>query len=164
MGKIDVALKIADEFGTSVGKASQFVDDVGGKTADELARLSDEGARVSSEGISRTTKALGGAGLVGGGALAWRQQEVERAKALAAKSQNYSDAVKNLAESDLPPEVKKKLAEGLAQQAKNNDGGNKDGGGGLPDLGDVFGDAQTTLILVIVAAIVLSQAVDGGPL
>ena len=75
MGKFSLATKLSDELGVSFAKASRFVDDVGLPTA--KATL-DEAIAAGSRTVSDWWKPATVSGvLVGGGALAWRQQDLE---------------------------------------------------------------------------------------
>lgn len=157
MSKIDLAVKLADEIGVSVEKASRFVDDVGATTARGVL---DEAASAGSKTISKWAKpATIGGTAIGGGALVWRQQDVAKARALAERQATYQETVADLMNSDLPPELKRKLLAD-AGQAATSDGGNGDGGEGatsmLPD------NPAALIILVIVMVFVLKFALDGG--
>lgn len=152
MSKTSLALKLADELGTSVSKAKTLIDDVG--TTRARAVLDDAasgGSRLPDDWWKGAVAVGGGTGAIGGGALLWRQQDVERAKALARNSESKSDAYKNIIESDLSKEARRKLLRqalenGGTPPGGNNPDGDKDDGGLIP------GDAQTTIVLLIVAA------------
>jgi hypothetical protein len=170
MGKLTLAGKLADELAVSTGKAKRAVDDLG---ADNVRRLLDD---VQQNGSSRlpsgwrkgvlATGAVSGA--AGGGALAWRQQDVWQAQAAAreaqartARSENYAEAMKWIVESDLPADLKRQFAKGASATANspNNGSGDNSGDGGLvPD------DPQTLIILIIVLALVLKYALESGRL
>lgn len=150
MGKFSLASKLADELGKSTEEAMRFVDEVGAPRARSVL---DEAASGASRTVSNWWKpAAATGGIVGGGALAWRQQDLEQARAIANQQQDYTSAVQGIMESDLPPERKQELIDQLNESAPasgtnpNNQGGGG-GGGGL--LG---GDMQTTLILLVVLA------------
>lgn len=148
MGKISLATRMADELGVSVQKASRFIDDVG---ASKARQTLDEVAAQGSKTVAKWLKpATLGAGAVGGGALVWRQQDVAHARALAEQQQNHADAVRDIIESDLPPDLKRQMLEDASNAASS---GGDDGGDGptsfIPD------DPQTLIILIIVMAIVL---------
>lgn len=155
MGKLSLATKLADELGVSAAKARKFVDDVGADMADDVTQAADEGTTLGDKWFKRTA-AVGAAG--GGGALAWRQQDIEQLQAANNRQQTSLDAAQWLADSDLSPELKKQLAKDLVKNSNggNQNGGNQDGGGLIP------GDIQTTLVLVIVMVVVLKFALDGG--
>jgi len=159
MGKFALASKLADELGSSVDETMRFVDEVG---ADAARSTLNEASSAASRTVSKWWKpTAAGTGLVGGGALVWRQQDLQQAQAIASQQQDYTSAVQSIMESDLPPERKKEMLEALEQNApasgENNGGGDGgDGGGGL--LG---GDMQTTIILVIVMVFVLKFALQG---
>lgn len=149
MGKISLATRLADELGVSVQKASRFVDDVGASRARQTV---DEVAAQGSKTVAKWLRpATIGAGAIGGGALVWRQQDVAQARALADQQQNYADAVRQVIESDLPPDLKRQMLEDASSAASTS--GGDDGGSGpggiIPD------DPQTLIILIIVMAIVL---------
>jgi hypothetical protein len=159
MSKLGLATRLADELGTSVAKASRFIDDVGARRAESL--LDDASSRGSRQ-VSNWMKAGAGAGAVGGGALLWREQDVRRAEALANQQQSYSDALTALIDADLPPDIKRALAEDLADSS----GG---GGGGQPDdvgegllAGAIGSDPATLIVLLIVLVFVLKFALAGG--
>jgi hypothetical protein len=167
MSKYKLAAKLADELGVSLSKANRFIDDVGMTKA---SRFSDEVAGGPGEGAASGAKRLvddwwrpaaATGGLVGGGALLWRQQEVEKVQSMSKESANWSGLASRLAQDDtLSPEQKSRLV-GLALNAyganreKGNDQDDK-GGGGL--LG---GDTQTLVVLLIVLALVFNYAMQG---
>jgi hypothetical protein len=169
MGKLTLASKLADELAVSTGKAKRAVDDLG---ADNVRRLLDD---VQQNGSSRlpsgwrkgvlATGAVSGA--AGGGALAWRQQDVWQAEAAAresearaGRSENYAEAMKWIVESDLPADMKREFARGASATARspNSSGGDDGDGGVLPD------DPVTLIILLIVLALVLKYALESGRL
>lgn len=154
MGKLSLATKLADELGSSVDEAMRFVDEVGAPAARNTV---DELAGGASRTVENWWKPVAGTGaVVGGGALAWRQQDIMQAKAIASQQQDYSSAVESIMASDLSPEAKRELLQKLNQSSPasgtnpNNQGGNNGGDDGL--LG---GDTQTTLVLLIVVAFAL---------
>ncbi|AGC65551.1 head protein [Haloarcula hispanica virus PH1] len=152
MGKFALASRLADELGTSVSKASRFVDEVGAPAARNTI---DEAAQAGSRTVSKWWKPTAAVGTIGtGGALAWRQQDLSQARAIADQQQDYTAAVESIMDSDLPPERKREMVDALNQNApasgENKNGGNDGGDGGL--LG---GDLQTTLVLLIVVAFAL---------
>jgi len=161
MGKLTLATRLADDLGTSVAEASRFVDDVGASRARGLIDEASGGGRVSN-----WWKAGAGGTAIGGGALAWREQDVRRAEAMASQQQSYGDALTTLVEADLPPDVKQSLAASLAEQGAGSAGGGSSGGDGgdsQPDDGGLVpDDPQTLIILVIVLVFVLKFALEGG--
>jgi hypothetical protein len=166
MGKLTLASKLADELAVSTGKAKRAVDDLG---ADNVRRLLDD---VQQNGSSRlpsgwrkgvlATAAV--SGTAGGGALAWRQQDVWQAEAAAresearaGRSENYAEAMKWIVESDLPADMKREFARGASATARSPSSNGEDGGV-LPD------DPVTLIILLIVLALVLKYALESGRL
>lgn len=158
MSKIDLAVRMADELGVSVSKASRFVDDVGVSKA--TAAL-DEAAAVGSKSIPSFTKVAAGGGALGAGALLWRQQDVERAQSLAESSSNYTDALTKIIDSDLPPDVKKALLEDLGDSTNTDSESNNEENGGNGGNGILPSDPTTLIILMIVLIFVLKFALDG---
>lgn len=153
-----LAVKLSDEFAVTAEKASRFVDDVGPKKAQQI--LDDLGSSGSRTLSGDWWKPVAATGAVGGGALAWRQQDVAKARALAERGQNYEDAMKHIVESDLPADLKRAMVEGAMGAANagagNSGGSSKDKSGGLiPD------DPATLIVLVIVMALVLKFALEG---
>lgn len=160
MSKLRLAQKLAEETGTGVRVAQRWIDDVGRTQARRSLRgLEDGGSRLL--GSSWTAPALTG-GALGGGYLAYRQQDVERARAIARDSESERHALKQIMESDLPPEMKQELARELF---KDDD---PDDGGGLPEKirdaleGGLGGEIQQTIILAIVAIVLVQWLVTGG--
>lgn len=158
MSKIDLAVRMADELGVSVSKASRFIDDVGvGKATSAI----DDVAAVGSKSIPSFTKVAAGGGALGAGALLWRQQDVETARSLAQQSSNYREALTKIVDSDLPPDVKKALLSDLGDSATpsgGDDAGNKNNGGN----GLLPSDPQTLIVLMIVLIFALKFGLDGG--
>lgn len=164
MSKLQVAMRLADELGTSVGKARTFVDDVG---LDAARGAVDDVAQKGSQTVSNWWRpTVIGGGLAGGGALAWRQQDIAQARQIANQQRSYKSAMQSILESDLPPDAKREMVRNLQNSGNggNGDGGD-DSGWSLPWSGDggggPFGDLQMLLALVIVAVLVLQYA-DGG--
>ena len=152
MAKLRLARELAEQTGKSLSEARRFVEDVGVPRAQSLV---DEAAEAGSRTVQNWWKpTLAGGTLIGGGALAWRQQDLQQARAIAAQQQDYGSAIESIMDSDLPPDKKQEMVDSLinnspaSQQNQGGDGG--DGGGGL--LG---GDAQTTIILLVVLAFVM---------
>ncbi|AAY24956.1 head protein [Haloarcula hispanica virus SH1] len=153
MGKFALASRLADELGSSVDETIRFVDEVGVQPARSML---DEAAQSGSRTVQNWWKPATAVGVVGGGgALAWRQQEIDQARAIANQQKSYTSAAREVMQSDLSPEAKRELVNqlnenGPASGQNKNGGGGDDGGGGL--LG---GDIQTTLVLLIVVAFAL---------
>jgi len=161
---VGTVARLADELGVAASRARKYVDEMGDDVA---ARVAKDAARAGDEGISNWTKAGVGAGAIGGGALYWREQDVRTARALADQQQSFNDAIKHVMESDLPGDVKRELVLEAGDAATG--GGDGDGGGGGSGGGGDGGggglipqDPQTLIVLVIVMALVLKFALDGG--
>ena len=159
MSKLSLAAKLADETGVALSKAKKFVDDVGVKTA---TRSLDEVIEAGSRTISEWWKpALATGGRVGGGALGWRQQDLQEAEAIASQQRDYSDAWASLMDSGLSPEAKKELAVRLIEQSPSSNGdGSK--GGESKDGGLLPEDPAALVILVIVLVMVLRYSLGGS--
>lgn len=160
MSKLTLASKLADEFGVSFSKASKFVDEVGVQTARQSL---DDAAAFGSKAVKLS---LGGGAILGGGALAWRQQDVARARAIAESQASYRDTISQIIESDLPPEVKANMAEqasgeGSSSGGDGSGGGGGGGGGGGPGNGLIPDDPQTLIILMIVLIFTLKFGLEG---
>jgi len=160
MSKLSLASSLADEFGVSFARASKFVDDVGAGSARSSLN------NAASYGSRNVKLALGGGAVAGGGALAWRQQDVSTARSIAQQQQSYSETVASIMESDLPPEVKRQLVEEAGKNAGSSSGGSGGGGGG--DGGDGGGGSgllpdnpQVLIILLIVLVFGMKFALDG---
>lgn len=156
MSKTKIASKVASKFGVSASKARRFVDDVGSGRA---AQAVDTAAKKGGKAASNYWKPAVAGGAVGGGALAWRQQDVAKARALADKNQSYNEAMQSIIESDLPPEMKQEMAEDAAKAA--NGGGGDDGGllDKIPGLGG--SGLQGTVIALVVILVILNRVMDG---
>jgi len=154
MGKYGLATKLADEIGSSTEEAMRFVDEVGAPAA---RKTLDETAEGASRTISKWWKpTAAGTGLVGGGALVWRQQDLNQAEAIASQQQDYTSSVQSIMESDLPPERKREMLRALNENAPAsgaNNGGGDGGDGG--DGGLLGGDIQGTLIKLLVVMMVV---------
>lgn len=155
MGKAGLAAKIADEVGTTVDDAYKWVDDVGVPKAQSA--LDDITTRGSKTVEKWWKPATAGGAVVGGTAVAWRQQDVWEAQAIADQQQTYADAFQSIMESDLDPAQKEELVDELRNSSPAS--GQNSGGGGGGILGN---DLQTTLVLIVIVAIVLSQTLDTG--
>lgn len=161
MSKAQIVRRFADEFGTKASDARRFVRNVGPRQADEMAAASRSGDS-SAQFPWRTAIAGATATSIGGGALAWREQDIREAEAMADNSQNIADAIKDIAESDLPPELQQELAEAATGAASPGGGGGDDGFSwsdlwpGMPDLG-IENIAIVMLVLVVVLMLVNNQ-------
>lgn len=150
MSKLTLATKLADELGVSIQKASQFVDDVGAATA---RKALDEALAAGSRTVTDWWKPVTAGGVVvGGGALAWRQQDLEQARTIAAQQQDYSSALAAIMESDLSPEAKRELVVNLSERGPGNQSDSQ------PGL--LGGDVQTTIILLVVLVFVLKFGLE----
>lgn len=160
MSKLTLAAKLADETGVALTKAKQFVDDVGLETA---TRSADELTQAGSRTIADWWKpALATGGLVAGGALVWRQQDLQEAEAIASQQQGYSDAWASLMDSGLSPEAKKELAVRLIEQSPASNGGGGDGDGKDDTGGLIPDDPAMMVVLVIVLVMVLRYSLGGS--
>lgn len=168
MSKLRVATRLADELGTSLSKAQRFVSDVGPTKAEDVLDGARGAARGGDDGFDLGTKLLAGGTVATGGGLAYRQQSVWAEQEDSAQTSDQVDGLKALLEDEeLSAEDKRKLVEdyldSLGDFGANGDDSDDNGGGWppeLPDFGDMFGNAQTILVLVIVAAIVLKFAME----
>jgi len=159
MSKFSVAMKLADEAGVSLSKSQKFIDDVGLDTARKAA--DDAAQKAGAMMPGGWWKPAAGAGVVGGGALAWRQQDLKQAEAIASQAKSYDSALAEIMDSDLSPQAKRELAQKLTDTSPgaggdNGSGGDGDGGGLLP------GGMQTTIVLLIVLVFGMKFALDGG--
>lgn len=149
-----LALRLSDELAVSLSKATRLIDDVGYTRA---SRLLDDVASTGTKTLSSWWKPAlltGGVVTVGGGTLYYREQDVERMKAIAEQSQSQEDTVRSIIESDLSPEARRALVEMYMRQT--GAGGDDSGGAG----GLLGNDTQTTLVLIVVVALVLKFALD----
>lgn len=160
MSKLEVAMRLADETGVSLSKAQKFIDDVG---LDAARGLADDAVEVGGKTLSSGWWKAGAAtGVVGGGALAWRQQDLAQAEAIASQAGSYNSALSKIMDSDLSPKAKRELALTLTDTSPGA-GGSSGGSGGSSGAGGLLpGDAQTTIILLIVLIFGLKFALDGG--
>lgn len=153
MSKLELALDLADETGVALAKAMKYIDDVGPEAARGAL---DDAAELGGKTVSDWWKpAAAAGGVLGGGALLWRHQDVERAKEIADKSQSTSNALHDIMASDLSPEAKQALTN---QLLNTNGGGNDqqdDGSNWLPD------DPMLLIIGLIVLIFVLKFGLDG---
>lgn len=151
-----IAVRLARTLDVPIAKAARFIDDVGSTKA---ARLVDDVENAAS-GVTRTVTswwkpAAVGTVAVGGGYTVYqfREQDVEKMREVAEKTQSQEDAIRDIIESDLPPEARQKLVEMyLSRQSTASE-----------DKPSFLGDETTKLILaVVVVAIVLNYALNGG--
>lgn len=157
MGRLSAATRLADEFGTSIDNAQRFIGDVGPDVADDLVQKSGQVADDTLSSWRRPLALAGGTGVVAGGAgLAYRQQDVSQARAIAEQSASYSDAVQSIIESDMSPDAKQAAIEDLNNNAGTDDEDDEDDGGDLlPE------NPQTLIIMMIVLVFVLKFALEG---
>lgn len=168
MGKFSVASTIASKTGKSLEEAKKFVDDVG---VNRAQRVADDLAGGASRTVSKWWKpALAGGGLAGGGALAWRQQDLEQARAIADQQRSYSGAVESIMNSDLPPEKKQELVENLTEESPASDSNkddDDDSGGWWKEFTDALPDGvtglqgQVIMIIVLLAVLRYTLGSDG---
>ena len=181
MSRLTVATRIAEVTGRNISEALRFVKTVGIKKARAAAR-------AAQDGVSWKLPALAGAG--GGTALAWREQDVRKAEAIAEAAGSNADQSATAAEAlaeilkngdDLPPDLVAELVEQLGGEAAGGDGGGDEdetdeggasgltklvnevlGGDGSGGLGALMGGAQQTVILLVVVVLVLNFALSRG--
>jgi len=158
MGHSKIARELAERTGANIRDAAKFVDDVGRDQATRLISKADEG-------ISWKLPATAGVGTAG--ALAWRQQDVERAQAGARQAESQQLAARDLIEdSSLSPDQKaallnQLLADSTPEGDSNGDDGGEDGFSPFDDLEDAFselfgGDGlQGTIVRVIVLLVII---------
>lgn len=158
MGKLSLATKLADELGIAVSKAQRFVDDIGGSKAQRVVDdLGSVGSRTVGGYLKPATVLVGGAG---GGYLVWRQQNVATARALSEQASSYNDAIRSIAESDLPPEVKEALVDDATDAAESRT--DNDDGSSSSFLDQIFGDPLKMVFALVIAVVVLQYAMDGS--
>lgn len=162
MSKTTLALKLADELGITVSKASRFIDDVGMTRASRFVDEVGGGDEVS--GLPRLVDewwkpVTAGTGVTVGGALLWRQQDVNRVDDITQESTDWADLATRLAEDEtLTPEQKSELVTlALDTYGANRQQQQPPGPGG----GILGGDTQTLIVLLIVLALVFNYAMDG---
>ena len=156
MGKFSLATNLADELGVTYSKAARYVDDVGLDTA---RATYDEALATGGRTVSDWWKpATAGGILVGGGALAWRQQDIEQAKQIASQQREYSSALESIIASDLEPAVKRELANRLLNSREKSDNNDQNDNALSEVLGD---DPSTTIILLIVLIFALKFGLGG---
>lgn len=157
MSKLAIATRLADELGTTTAKAKRFVEDIGG---DKASRLVDDLSSTGSRAVGDYAgPAVLTGGAVGGGYLIWRQQDVEKARALAEQSQSYNDAVTSIVESDLPPALKEELVDSATKAAKDRNGG---GEGTTSFLDNLFGDPLKMVFALVIVIVVLQFVLQDG--
>lgn len=156
MSKLSVATRLADEAGVSFSKAQKYIDDVG---LDNATRALDEAATGASKTVNKWFKrtAVTG-GIATGGALAWRQQDINKAQEIAQQEQSQTDALAEIMDSDLPPEAKRELTQQLLDQRDSNE---SDGEGfDLDDMIPDMGGMQVTLGLVVILVLMFQFGGD----
>lgn len=158
MGKATIASKLAKTFDTTYAKASRFLDDVGPRAAKQFGRAGRSGS------LAKWGAGAAGATALGGGALYWRQQDVDEAQAAAEQAESSEEVVRNIIESDLDGKLKKDLVDDALAATG---GGNQGGGGFLGGLKDAIpslpdADPMMWIILIVVVLWALNNAVDGG--
>lgn len=142
MGRLRLAREIAEQTGANLRSAMRYVDDVGSSQARRTLRAAED----------RTTWRLPATVGVGTtGVLAWRQQNVREAEAIAQESENAKEALAQIVESDLDPDDKAELAEIFASQHGQGD----DDGSRFPF--ELFGNGgmERTLVTIVVVVVVL---------
>lgn len=163
MSKFKIVSKLADELGTTTSKASRFVDDVGADNAQKVIDDIGDGGKATADWL--TPKKVGaavGAGAIGGGALAWRQQDVAQAKNLAEQAESYEQSIKSIMDSNLPPEMKKKLVENAGENTGNDGGnGNDDEKSWWEKIIPEGNDPMSMVLMVVIVAIVLRTVLEG---
>ena len=163
MAAAGLAARLADEIGTTTDDAARWVDELGSSRAARVADgAADEGGQMVGDWW-KPAAALGGLG--GGGALLWRQQGIEAAKNATDQQQTYSEAVQSIMNSDgLTPEQKQDMLDQILENFPDGDDNGSSDWNPLKGLQDALGlgSAQSTIILVIVMAIVLQQVLSEG--
>lgn len=165
MSKYSLAVKLADELGTTISKASRFIDDVGYTKA---ARLVDEGATLGDDAASLGSRladdwwkpVVGGGAVIGGTVTGYKYLDAEKAKQIAQAAEAEAegtatgrDAIRLILEDDsLTPEQRRELVEQyLRSQTPPAD----------PDAPGLFGDdVQVLVVLLIVLALVFNFAME----
>lgn len=163
MGKATLARRLADEFGTSVSKARQFVTDAGPRRARALIGGADEAAKGSKSFPWKTAIAGGSLAGLGGGALYWREQDIRRVEAMADEAENYNDAMQSIIESDLPPELKRAMADSAADVTTSggNGGGGFDIGDLIPvDISGITDDIGTMVIALVIVVLIMNALLE----
>lgn len=145
MSRTRLAREIAAETGTNIRSALRYVDDVGRSQARRSLRAAED----------RTTWRLPATvGIGTGGVLAWRQQNINEAEAIADQHESARDSLKAIVESDMDGDDKAELAEIFATQQANGDDEEETG----PNLLDRFlgnGGMEGTLVTIVVLVLVL---------
>jgi hypothetical protein len=160
MGKAALAKAIANRFGTSVSKARNFVTKAGPQRARALLRSSDEVANSGRSFPWKTAIAGTVATGAGGGALYWREQDIKRVEAMAEEAESYEEAVSTIIGSDLPPELKAKLADQAANVA-TRDRPDTGGGDWLPfDIPNPTDDIGTMVISLVIIVLVVNALLE----
>ncbi len=185
MGKVALARRLADELGTSVSKARRLVDDVGPRraraTLDRASGAGDEIVLAGDDAGSAADDAADSGGIVsdywkpaaataaigGGGALAYRQQNIWSQNAIAEQNKSYSEAVESIADSDLAPRDKQAALDDLNESApasgenENKGDGGGGGGGGDGPFSGLLDNPMTMVIVLVVVVVVVRSAMTG---
>jgi len=158
MGKLKIAKELEEETGSKLDDAVRGVDDVGAARASKVASKASNKAGGCVKNWWKPSTVVGTIG--GGGALAWRQQDVERAKQIANAEQSYASAFQEIMNSDLPADKKQDLVDQLNEGSPSD--GDASGGNDDDDdekawwekaLGDVTGFQGKVLALVVLLAV-----------
>lgn len=153
MSKLTLAKKLVDQTGVSFSKATRFIDDLGASNA---RRVIDDTVEAGQDTVSKWWKPAAGAGaIIGGGALAWRQQDVAVARAVAEREQTRTEALRDIIESDIDPELKEELLNRLSEDAGGDPGDD-------PGAGNPFDNLPWMIGGVIVLLFVLNYATTAG--
>lgn len=158
MSRLQLATRLSKELGTSVQNASRFIKDVGPRTARNVADTAASGVRTYKPG-----KYTAGAGVVGGGYLYWREQDVRKVESMADQAESWNDMTGDVIDSDLPPEVKQQIIEQLLNEAGGGGDGDDDSAPNpLSFLDDLFpgGGVESTILMVVIVVVVLSWVLN----
>lgn len=162
MGKVSLAARLADEIGTTTDEALRFVDEVGAPKVEEtIENAASEGSRIVGDWWKPAT--IGG-GVVGGGALYWREQDLERARQIANQQQDYTNALQAIMESDMAPKRKQEMLRQLNKNTPASDGGgDEDSGGDGLFGGGLEGTLLKGLVVMMVVGFLLNYASSSLP-
>jgi polyhydroxyalkanoate synthesis regulator phasin len=156
MGKIKLAKALVSKLGMTFSQALRFIDDVG---VSKARKAIDDAAARGGQTVEKWWKPAAGTGVVvGGGTLAWRQQDIERAKQIANQRQSRANALKQIATSQMSAESKKELMRDLVNQSGSDSDGGDNSGADDPLSNLLGGDLQKTVILVLVLAFTLKYS------
>lgn len=144
MSKLRLAKEIADATGTSLSRAKRFVDDVGAPAA----KRSVQTAKKQPWYIPAT------AGVVGGSGIYLREQELRELEMQTERTETESEGIATLIESNLDPETKRRLLEAWLGAEPANEGIVESVRSWFDEL-DVVGEAEKTVVLIVVVAVVL---------